>query len=107
MTPQDFEAFLADAHARGFDEVLVREWAPGLVIATHDHPFEVDARVVRGEVWLAVGGQTRHLQAGDAFTLARGLPHAEHYGPEGATFWVARRNAVAGPAPDAALAVPQ
>jgi len=96
MNPQDFEAFRTDAQTRGFDDVLVREWAPGLVTGTHEHPFDVDARVVRGEFWLAVDGQTRHLQAGDAFTLARGLPHAEQYGPEGATFWVARRNAPAG-----------
>ena len=96
MNSTDFEAFRTDAHLRGFDDVLVREWAPGLATGTHEHPFDVEARVVRGEVWLAVDGQTRHLQAGDAFTLARDLPHAESYGPDGATFWVARRNAPAG-----------
>lgn len=96
MNSTDFEAFRTAAFSRGFDDVLVREWAPGLVTGTHGHAFDVDACVVRGEVWLAVGGQTRHLQAGDAFTLARGLPHAERYGPDGATFWVARRSAPAG-----------
>jgi quercetin dioxygenase-like cupin family protein len=52
----------------------------------------VQALVVRGEFWLTVGEQTRHLRAGDAFELQRGIPHAERYGPQGATYWVARRN---------------
>jgi hypothetical protein len=39
-----------------------------------------------------MGGQTRHLQAGDRFELDADVPHAEHYGAEGARFWVARRN---------------
>jgi hypothetical protein len=44
-------------------------------------------------MWLTVGEDTRHLLAGDTFTLDREVPHAERYGTEGATFWVARRNA--------------
>ena len=93
MTQPTYEEFEADARARGFDEVLVREWTPGLVIATHTHSFAVDALVVRGQVALSAGGATAHLQAGDRFQLEREAPHAETYGPEGATFWVARRNA--------------
>jgi quercetin dioxygenase-like cupin family protein len=49
---------------------------------------------VRGEFWLTVDGQTRHLKTGERFELARHIPHAERYGPEGATFWAARVNAV-------------
>ena len=93
MNPADFDAFRTDALTRGFDEVLVREWAPGQVVGLHEHPFEIDARVVRGEFWLTVDGPTLHLMAGEAFTLAPAVPHAERYGPEGATFWVARRHA--------------
>lgn len=92
MTPQDFDTFRSHAHERGFDEVVLREWPPGQVVGMHEHPFEIDARVVRGEFWLTVDGHTRHLPAGAAFTLAPAVPHAERYGPEGATFWVARRN---------------
>jgi SAM-dependent methyltransferase len=57
------------------------------------HPFAVKALVVRGEMWLSVGADTRHLRAGDAFELDREVPHAERYGPDGAAYWVARRNA--------------
>ncbi|MGL4188351.1 MAG: cupin domain-containing protein [Sphaerotilus sulfidivorans] len=91
MIRDPFERFEADARARGFDTVLVREWAPGTETGTHTHPFAVHARVMRGEVWLGVGDTVRHLRAGDAFDLDAEVPHAERYGPEGATFWVARR----------------
>ena len=86
---QDFE--LA-ARQRGFDQVLEREWAPGTVIDTHTHPFDAWAQVSRGEMWLTVDGQTQHLEPGAQFTLDAHRPHAERYGAEGATYWVARRN---------------
>ena len=93
MNDDDFSSFEADARARGFDTVLVREWAPNAVLDTHSHDFAVEARVVRGDVWLTVGEHTQHLRAGGRFELALGVPHAERYGPEGATFWAARRSA--------------
>jgi hypothetical protein len=83
-----FDEFRRDALARGFDEVLERRWNPGTVIDTHTHPFDADALVVDGEMWL----DDRHLTAGGTFQLARGTPHAERYGPAGAIYWVARRN---------------
>ncbi len=95
MTDAAFEVYKAQALAAGFDEVLVREWKPGQVIATHTHDFDVSARVVRGDVLLVCGEKQRHLHAGDSFELARETPHAEHYGSEGATFWVARKHATA------------
>ena len=91
MTAMTFESFAAETRAAGFDEALVREWAPDAVAATHTHPFDVQAVVMRGEMWLSCGDDTRHLKAGDTFKLERDIPHAEKYGPQGATFWVARR----------------
>ncbi len=86
-----FEEFEAAARAQGFDEVLERRWAPGTAIDVHEHPFTLRAVVVEGEMWLTSGGETRHLNPGDEFALEQGVPHAERYGPEGATYWVARR----------------
>ena len=86
------DQFRTQALAQGFDEVLVRDWAPELVLEQHTHPFAVDALVVRGQMWLTVDAGTRALQPGDRFTLSRDQPHAERYGPDGATYWVARRN---------------
>ena len=95
-TPQQifdtFDAFEAHARAQGFDAVLVREWAPGTDTGLHKHPFAVQVQVARGEFALEVGGTRRQLRAGDTFALDAEVPHAEHYGAQGATFWVARRH---------------
>jgi quercetin dioxygenase-like cupin family protein len=95
MSEPSFESFRAQALAQGFDEVLVREWAPDQVVATHTHPFSVQALVVSGGFELRCEDHTRQLRAGDRFELAAGVPHAEHYGPEGAIYWAARRNGAA------------
>ena len=95
MNTITFEAFETDALARGFDEVADRRWLPAEVVAEHSHPFSVKALVVHGEMWLTVGDTTQHLRPGDTFELAHGAPHAERYGPEGATYWAARRHAPA------------
>lgn len=91
MNQLSFEAFEADARAQGFDEVLERRWAPATVVESHTHPFALRALVVEGEMWLTVGDDVRHLRPGDEFVLDREVPHSEHYGAEGATYWVARR----------------
>ena len=89
MTPT-FETFTAEQRALGCGEVIERSWKPGTVIETHTHPFSVRALVVQGEMWLTLGENTQHLRAGDRFELASDVPHAERYGAEGATYWVAR-----------------
>ena len=65
MNDIDYEQFGAKARANGFDEVLERSWEPNRVVESHAHAFSASARVV---------------------------PHAERYGSEGASNWVARRN---------------
>lgn len=85
--------FRADMLAAGYDEVLERLWAPGTMVDTHTRPFEANAILVQGEMWLAVdGGEARRLLPGDRFHLQVNVPHSERYGPEGATYWVARRS---------------
>lgn len=92
IADESFAEFEARARAAGFDEVLERRWPPGAVLDTHTHAFAVDAVVTQGEMWLTCDGATRHLRPGDRFTLDRDVPHAERYGEEGATYWVARRS---------------
>ena len=92
MTLPTFSEFEAKARQAGFDEVLERVWQPGQVVDDHGHPFAVEALVVKGEMWLTLRGETRHLVPGDTFALLRDEPHAERYGAAGATYWAARRN---------------
>lgn len=87
-----FDQFRTTMLADGYDEVLERVWAPGTVLETHTHPFESNAVVVQGEMWLAIeSGDAKRLLPGDRFHLHANVPHSERYGPEGATYWVARR----------------
>ena len=95
MSSPTFENFAAEQRAAGADEVLERRWQPNTVIDTHTHAFSVKALMVQGEMWLTVGEHTQHLGAGDRFELASDVAHAERYGAEGATYWVARRNRAA------------
>ena len=90
-----FEAFESTSRAQGFDEVLERRWPAAALLDTHAHAFAVKALVVQGEIWLTVGGRTQHLRAVDAFELGRDIEHAERYGAEGATSWIARRHGAA------------
>jgi hypothetical protein len=87
-----FEAFAAEQRDIGCDEVLERSWKSNATVDTHTHPFSVRALMVQGEMWLTVGDKVQHLRAGDTFTLDSDVPHAERYGAEGATYWVARTN---------------
>jgi mannose-6-phosphate isomerase-like protein (cupin superfamily) len=89
---KSFEAFAAEQRAAGCDEVVERRWQPDTVIDTHTHAFAAKALVVQGEMWLTVGSRTQHLKTGDGFELEPGVPHAERYGPQGAIYWVARKN---------------
>jgi hypothetical protein len=93
MNTISFEEYKAARLAEGFDEVAERVWPPDVVAEVHTHPFSVKARVAQGDMWLTARGDTRHLQVGDSFELGTEEPHAERYGPAGATYWAARRHA--------------
>lgn len=86
-----FDTFQARKLSEGYDQVLVREWAPNFANEIHSHPFDTEALVAQGEFWLTIHGQTTHYQAGDRFHVARDVLHAERYGPQGAVFWAARK----------------
>jgi quercetin dioxygenase-like cupin family protein len=85
------QKYSADLRSQGYEEIVVRDWAPGEVVDTHGHPFAAKGLVVKGEMWLTQRGQTRHLTVGDTFELEAEEPHAERYGAHGATYWVGRR----------------
>ena len=94
MSTPTLDQFRSTMLAAGYDEVLERVWAPGTVLGTHTHPFEANALVVQGEMWLNVAAEgAQRLQPGDRFRVAAHVPHDERYGDDGATVWVARKAA--------------
>jgi AraC-like ligand binding domain len=93
MNLPSFDEFRHKALATGFDEVIEREWAPNTVLETHTHAFGVHALLTQGEMWLTMNDHTQHLVLGSVFDLEPNVPHGERYGAQGATYWVARKNA--------------
>ena len=91
MAAESFEGFRTRSLEAGADEVMERSWSPGQIVETHTHPFDAEAVLANGEMWLTCSGETRHLRVGDRFHIPAGTPHAERYGPSGAVYWVARR----------------
>ncbi len=91
MRYQTFAQFETETKALGFDTVLVRTWEPNQIVAEHSHPFDVHAMVVAGDYQLHFNNEVRHLKIGDLFELPRDQLHSEQYGPDGCSFWVARR----------------
>lgn len=92
MLNMTFEAFKQQALDAGADEVLERAWDAHTELKTHSHPFDAKALVAQGEMWLTTGDKIQHLTPGCTFELASGTLHSERYGPQGATYWVARTN---------------
>lgn len=92
MLDNAFESFKALKLSEGFDEVLQREWDAGFSNEPHQHDFDTEALVARGEFVLLINGEQIQYRTGDTFSVARGVVHSERYGPEGATFWAARKH---------------
>jgi quercetin dioxygenase-like cupin family protein len=84
MTESEFFSLTEDR-----DELASRDWPPHHEIPLHNHPFALKALVTRGLMKLSVDGLERTLHPGDFFELSLGRPHAERYGPDGATYLVA------------------
>lgn len=88
MDRATWEAALA---ADGFAGPLDRRMAAGEVVPEHTHPFDARVLILEGEYLLTEAGMTRRFGPGEAFELLAHIPHAEAFGPEGASFLVGRR----------------
>ena len=75
----------------GFSEPerFVRE--ANLFNAEHTHEFDVEAYILDGELSVTTADGTSVCTAGDRYSLSRGIPHEELYGPSGAELLVAKR----------------
>ena len=86
----DKETFEAELKREGY-EVLTNTTPGPKANPEHTHPFDVKAMVLEGAITLGSNNTSRTFTAGDIFTMARGCPHTESYGPEGAVILSGRR----------------
>ena len=75
----------------GFGEPERFDREPNLYNAEHTHDFDVEAFIVSGQLAVTTAEGTTICRGGDRFSLARGIPHEEQYGPNGACVLVAKR----------------
>lgn len=65
----------------------------GFASKPHTHPFAVRGLVLSGEFHLTRNGETEVLRSGATFSMPAHCEHAERFGPNGATYVVARKHA--------------
>lgn len=85
------QAFMSALQADGFNEAETRSLPAGQAGGEHEHPFDVRALVLAGEISMIVAGKATAYRTGDIFTMASGCRHAEAVGAEGVKYLVGRR----------------
>lgn len=85
-------AFKQRLQREGFIEGDVKALEAGMMTDVHDHPCDVCALVLDGEIALTIDGAETAYRAGDVFTLAAGIPHAEKIGRDGVRYLIGRRH---------------
>ena len=88
----DIASFEAEIKREGYAEIQTKTLAAGTAVGDHDHPFDVRALVLEGEIELTVAGARHRYTAGDVFTMAAGCTHAERIGATGVSYIVGRRS---------------
>jgi quercetin dioxygenase-like cupin family protein len=87
----DTNSFKQRLRREGFVEGDVKSLEPGVVNADHEHPFDVCALVLDGEIALTIGGTETCYRPGEVFTMDAGCVHAEKIGAAGVRYLVGRR----------------
>jgi quercetin dioxygenase-like cupin family protein len=91
MVRMDRAQFEARLRAEGYPEVRENEMQANRRNPEHEHPFDVLALVLEGDITLTIGGTARTYRAGEEFALQAGCRHVEDIGPRGVKYLVGRR----------------
>jgi len=83
--------FKQHLRSEGFIECGVKALEPGMIMAEHEHPFDVCGLVLDGEFALTVAGSETCYRAGEVFRMPADCPHSERTGTAGARYLVGRR----------------
>ncbi len=92
MLDIDTKSFSQRLRREGYVEGDPKFLEPGMVNAEHEHPFDVCALVLDGEIALTVDGVETRYRSGEVFTMAAGCAHAEKIGSAGVRYIVGRRH---------------
>ena len=84
------ERFEARLKSEGYPEIRVNQYKPDHHNPEHEHPFDVHALVLEGDITLTVNGKKTRYGVGDEFKMAAGCRHIEDIGPHGVRYIVGR-----------------
>ncbi|QWE09213.1 cupin [Polynucleobacter ibericus] len=87
----NIEEFLRLLQQHGFPEPVEVQQPPNSQLGIHEHPFEVKALVIAGDITIVADGITKIYSTGDVFHLGFQQPHSESYGPEGVKYLASRK----------------
>lgn len=87
----NIEEFLRLLQENGFPESVEVQQAPNGHLGMHEHPFEVRALVIAGDITIVINGMSKSYNTGDVFHLGFKQPHSESYGPEGVKYLASRK----------------
>ena len=85
------EEFLQLLLREGFPEPVEVQQVPNGQLGIHEHPFEVRALVVEGDITIVIDGLSKIYKVGDVFHLELKQLHAESYGSEGVKYLASRK----------------
>jgi len=83
--------FMELLRQEGFPDPVEVQQIPNGHLENHEHPFEVIALVIDGNISITVDGLHRVYGVGDIFRLSFRQPHAESYGPHGVKYLASRK----------------
>ena len=84
-------AFEAGLRRDGFAETVERSLPPGTEVPDHTHPFDARLLILSGTLDVTQRAARASYPAGTVVEVPRDLPHAEHAGPQGASYLAGRR----------------
>ena len=85
------EQFLQLLRLDGFPDPVEVQQIPNGRLDVHEHPFEVMALVIEGDITIDIDGVSKDYRAGEIFHLEFKEPHAESYGPQGVKYLASRK----------------
>lgn len=87
----NIEEFLHLLQQDGFPGPVEVQQAPNGQLGMHEHPFEVKALVIAGDITIVADEISKTYSTGDVFHLGLQQPHSESYGPEGVKYLASRK----------------
>ena len=85
------EQFLQSLRLDGFPDPVEVQQPPNGQLGTHEHPFEVRALVIEGDITIDIDGDSKIYKVGDIFQLEFKQSHTESYGPSGVKYLASRK----------------